>query len=766
MFKKIFLKFFLIFILLNSSLSYCFKMASPSIDLDNTNFSYFLYPVDVLGMKDFPEATEVTPNGSLYTGFAELLFFVGNYPNLVSQRIRTLYKGYLPIIEYEYFYDDAEYKFQMFANLLRENDLKSNLINYVKVNIKNNKNKKLKAYFWVGICFRYSSHLFEPHQIFSPDWKYEIKENSVTRDEKIIYSFSLSENIEKFAKIGKLYTQKFSGREYYILENTPVCLIKYNFVLSPSEEKKLYFKMPYFPIPENSSDLDLFLSLNYEEEFLKTVNFWENLLNRGIKINISEEKVINTFKASLIYDFIARDKIGEDYVQKVNEFQYDKFWLRDSSYIVRCYDVSGYHKEAEESLLYFLKFQKEDGNFISQKGQYDGWGQTLWAFGQHCRITKNLEFAKRVYPSVKKAVEWLKRERKKDVYNIMPASAPMDNELVSGHITGHNFYALLGLRNAIYIAEILNEKKDKEEFENEYKDYYEKFMKKLKEVTKKTGGYIPPALDAEGGEDWGNLEGVYPTEVLSPFDEMVTATLKKAKEKFKEGIMTYGQGASLHHYLTEWITQTELIRGEDEEALKSFYAMLVHTSSTHAGFEWNIIPWGTRDFGKNFSPHGWFAAKYVTLLRNMLLREEKKDLHILSCISPEWIKENEKIEVLNAPTDFGKISYVLDVYKDILKLNISADFKETPRNLIVHIPYFIEVDKVFIDGKLLKNNLKIRKINISPFSKEVVIHYKRNRDMKMSYSEMVENYKKEYIQKYTEYMERLEKERFERWLKK
>jgi hypothetical protein len=733
-------------------------MPSPSIDLDNKPFSYFQYPVSVLGIKDAKEGTEVTPNGSLYNGFAEILFFVGNYPVLVKERIHTLYKGYLPILEYEYFYDNVNYSFQMFANNIRGENPESNLINYIKVNIKNKNSRNLKAYFWIGICFRKSSHLFTQHQEFNPDWIYEIRDNLVLRDGKIIYSFTPFENLEKFAKIGKIYTKQFSGREYFILPDTPTCLVKYSFILSPGEEKNLYFKMPYFPISEDSEDKDLFLSLNYEEEFIKIVSFWENLLDRGIKIKLPEEKVINTFKTSLIYDFIARDKIGDDYVQKVNEFQYDSFWLRDSSYIVRAYDVCGYHKEAEENLLYFLKFQKEDGNFISQGGQYDGWGQTLWAFGQHCKITKNLEFAKKVYPSVKKAVDWLKKERKKDEYKIMPKTAPGDNELVSGHITGHNFYALLGLKNAIYLAEILNEKNDRKIFEKEYKDYYQSFMKKLKEVTKETGGYIPPGLDVKGGEDWGNLEGVYPSGVLSPWDSMVTETLKKAKEKFQEGIMTYGQGASLHHYLTEWITQTEVIRGEDEEALKSFYAMLFHTSSTHAGFEWNIIPWGNRDFGKNFSPHGWFAAKYVILLRNMLIREENNDLHLLSCVSPEWIKEGEKIEVLDAPSDFGKISYVLEIYNDFLKLKFFPEFKEMPKNIVIHIPYFIEVEKILVDGNL--KNFEERKILIPANSKEIKIYYKKDENAKINYQNIVEDYKKEYIKKYNEYIEEIEKKKF------
>ena len=45
-----------------------------------------------------------------------------------------------------------------------------------------------------------------------------------------------------------------------------------------------------------------------------------------------------------------------------------------------------------------------------------------------------------------------------------------------------------------------------------------------------------------------------------------------------------------------------------------------------------------RDFSLNLSPHGLFAAKFRTLLRDMIVREQGNDVHLLSCVSPEWIQ--------------------------------------------------------------------------------------------------------------------------------
>src|SRR5205823_6666658 len=77
-------------------------MLNPEIDQPGKPFSYFWHPTDVIGALYAPVASEVTPEGYVYTGFGELMFFVGNPPEPVNQRIKTLHKGFLPIIRYDF----------------------------------------------------------------------------------------------------------------------------------------------------------------------------------------------------------------------------------------------------------------------------------------------------------------------------------------------------------------------------------------------------------------------------------------------------------------------------------------------------------------------------------------------------------------------------------------------------------------------------------------------------------------------------------------
>src|SRR5215472_18221776 len=108
------------------------QMLDPRIDHDDEPFSYFSQPTDVIGVMDARAGTLVSPEGYFYTGFGELMFFTGNPPVPARQRIKTLYHGYLPIIQYTYKDGAVEYQVTAFAATLDGNP-ESNLMNFARV---------------------------------------------------------------------------------------------------------------------------------------------------------------------------------------------------------------------------------------------------------------------------------------------------------------------------------------------------------------------------------------------------------------------------------------------------------------------------------------------------------------------------------------------------------------------------------------------------------------------------------------------------------
>jgi len=216
--------------------------------------------------------------------------------------------------------------------------------------------------------------------------------------------------------------------------------------------------------------------------------------------------------------------------------------------------------------------------------------------------------------------------------------------------------------------------------------------------------------------------------------------------------MTYADGEFLHHYLTIKNTMTEVIRGDQEQATREFYALLVHTSSTHAGFEFAILPWGDRNFQDNLAPHGWFAAEYRTLLRTMLVREEGKDLHLLSVLTPEWLGAGKTIEVSKAPTYFGTVGFRLEqptAREAVLHLANLFEAGRAPQSIVVHLPWFLTSLRATVDGKVVKETNG--SLVIPADTKEVRLLW----DLKpppMSYQQAVDDYKKEYARRYQQLM--------------
>ena len=98
----------------------------------------------------------------------------------------------------------------------------------------------------------------------------------------------------------------------------------------------------------------------------------------------------------------------------------------------------------------------------------------------------------------------------------MPASDVRDNEYVPGHLTGYNFLALSGLKLAIEMASDTGHADLAANWQREYDDYRQAFLKVLDQRTGENNGYIPPALDGQkDGFDWGNCSRWFPSRRLT-----------------------------------------------------------------------------------------------------------------------------------------------------------------------------------------------------------------------------------------------------------
>jgi hypothetical protein len=484
--------------------------------------------------------------------------------------------------------------------------------------------------------------------------------------------------------------------------------------------------------------------------------FWTDLLRHATEIDVPDEKVSETVKASLEYDLMARDveADGRHFTQTVNKFQYHDFYMRDTSFIARSYEMMNLPEVARTTVEHYLVRDQAGKVTGFLHNAPDDWGQSLWAVGSYLRTCGDSFFAKEIAPALRPHLDDFEKAVASDPLGLWPVAGPYDNELVNGHYTSHNLWALLGLREAEHIGLVAGDFKQASRARLLYAQFYPVFMKRLAAMTSKAQGYIPPGMDdPDAGYDWENASGgVYPFLVLPPDHPWVTATLNMERDyKYREGIMTWGPNAwvgkqasdqgkpfdplYLHDYDTFQVTEALLARGEQRKVVEDLYSTLVHTSSTHAGFETGIRPWDNRDPDGNYPPHGWFAARFNELVRNMLVREDGETLHLASALAPDWVAPGQSLGIWRGATNFGLVDMTIKSHSDGADIVIEPTWRTEPKALIFHIPWFVKATRVEADGK--RTSVLNGQVSVPATTKHLSIRWTWTEHPDLSYAKAV-----------------------------
>ena len=630
-----------------------------------TPWSFIVAPTEQIGVPGYAAGTEITPEGYLYTGSAEIAFRYGPALRPWNVPIRTLVDGRYPIVRSRARSGGVTYTLETFAAAVAGQP-----VNFVRVRMTNRGRAPARAGWAIATQytggesrgslrrFRFarpvtplrSGLYYQPGYAFNARSVQHFEGRAFVRDGRALY---ITHPKPAGVRSRAVRSPKHAG------PTTVAGTTRYRVRLRPGRSVTLDFTVPTVPVQTPSAAYNTIAAASYATQRASVLSSWQRLIGRAMVVQLPERKVVDTFYTSLMNLLLSRYQQDGYWIQTVNDLQYHAFWLRDSAAITSMFDLVGLHDVAAQDLRFFTTWQQPDGLFISRPDQYDGFGQALWAYGDHVARTGDVAFAQAVLPAVSKAMAWLEKARAQDSLGLLPPSTPRDNELVAGHLVGDNFWGVAGARAAATIARAAGEPQTADEWAAEAAAYQATLDAQLRQAVKKTGGWIPPALDAQGGQDWGNLWPSYPTGIYSPADPMVTNTIRHVRSKFAEGIATYLSGRLLHDYLGFRVFETELAAGNQQATIDGLYSELAHTTATNGGFETGVHVYGSRAVDDNMTPHGWFAAEYVTLLRNMLVREDGTGITLMSALSPAWLGHGRTITVRNAPTTFGTVSFTL-----------------------------------------------------------------------------------------------------------
>ena len=708
--------------------------ASSMVDINKINdpskeWCYTPKSTTVIGVPFMPRPIQVTYDGAIVTGDAELCFFYGEDLKPFMGRQKTFYEGWMPLVQFDFADKGLKYEVEMFSSEI-EGVGAANTLQYVQVRVTNTSNRAMKA--TVSAASRYVG---ADHRISTPkghvaaDVLFESKDNAWWRDGKLIYAYPDKAVLQSVPT--EAYKGSFKAGSFKVDTATAAGMATSEKLLSPGQSVAFVYWMPAYPLDKlkDKALVRRFSQSAFKKQRISTIAYWKDLIGKGTSLYVPEKRVRDSYRASLVHLILATR--NQKTKRQGSGLPYDDLFLIDYVDMRRLYDVAGLPEFVTPNVQWLKDLQTKDGYLqdpVLTHGEdiMASHGQALVSLANHVIYTRDTVYARSVYPNIQKAVQWMLDKHAKDLYGLMPPSLPYDAEMIKGYYTSHNLYCLLALRDAIRVARILGEKADVEKWMKFHEGYKEDILTAIDVSTRHSGGYVPTGLyhfitgekarkgfaEYRTDQDWENNLLVYPTEVLEPSDKRVIATVDTIrKKKYREGIMTYRNGMHLHQYATVNQAHQYLILNNQRQTLLDMYHILLHNGSTHEGFENMVEPWANMDPWPIPAPHAWAAAKTGLLLRNMLvlehggeagIRDNERNLYLFSVLSPSWVRTGEHVGVTNALTEMGKITADMKFTQQGAIVSIKSNFHTPPGSIKIAIPYFVALKNVKTNAKTYK----------------------------------------------------------------
>jgi hypothetical protein len=654
-------------------------------------------PTEQLSVPGNVASGEITPEGDVYTGWAEYQLFAGTNLQPWSQPTRIAPDPSTP----DYFADlrrgPIQYQQQVFTVevagqpivylTLRATNVSEKAANArVAMQLEFTRGQPIATFDDIDASpYRYPrpvgqaiGRLDELGEVFDPSWVYSVSGRDITRNGELL-ARGPDDPAAALTTTGNSLT-------------SPHAKEAYSARLAPNSQQTWTWQIPLSPTTD-SPTLDQAL----EAEPLGTAlfafsAFWQAQEAGAMSISVPETAINNIYRDSLTNILAARYLSSDGWIQAVNKLQYQAFWLRDSSIMTVALDQANLHTPAGRNLGFLPEWQQPDGLYISQADEYDGIGEALWEIGQHAQLTDSASFASSELPSVSAAVGWIANQAASGSSGLLPPSTvSADERIGSGLVTGDNVWAAVGLRSAISLAQLAG-RSDLVSSWQALDATFEGNLDQALAADQAAYGHITPVLGQTEGNDWGNFFIDYPMEIVPPQSVETSRIISWEIAHSDQGLADYADPRFLHDYLGFPIFDSELNRGGASvaEAIHGLYAETDHTTASGGGWEDGPVGITVRSSTDNLAPHGTFAGQYISLIHNLLVNDQTRQITLLAGVAPAWMAPGDHIRVARADTSAGPVNLTLTVTTSGATLRWSLKrFAGNTEPLVWALPYWV-----------------------------------------------------------------------------
>lgn len=631
----------------------------PSLATENKAILYFL-----LGKPD-----------------AQTRYGQGNPPD--SKR---LVDGYLPMVIVPFTHDGVEYRQTLFAWSEGMNP-DARLWAYVDLEMKNPTDKTVHVELaQTAVCGR------RPRHVSLGKWDYTLEPGQMRRlclripRDGILPDREITQDSPEFAKRAKYAHLPFCGGFQGIEPVEPVQL---------------------------------------DRCFEEVAQTWRTRLQRGLTLRVPEARINDAYRAWLAFAFINVDKEGDRYLPHDGSGFYEAVWGIAAIQLCRALDLYGYPQEAQKYLDSICTLVEPDGELKTLFGLCDA-GILLVALEDHYRYTQDKAWLARTAPVIQRVCDWSIARRTKEKEGQTPGSATWG--LIKYRPSGdypepdYNFLSdttlCMGLEAASRMLPIVARQEAAQRIAMEATAYRHDISQAMdRAVFTHEGARLLPILPASHG--WlvkanHGTTGYYSlfasllldNEFLAP-DDPRAALITDALEK--RGGLATGMCTFYHlvdHAFTYGYWLQMLKCREPKKAILGLYASMAYgmSRSTYSGVELTDLYSGANQLTL---PHLRSGTQQLRLLRAMLLREEGDRLLLAQAAPQHWFQPGQRIELLNAPTTFGPMSYTITsaIDQGRITVQLTPPNRTRPREiqLFVRHPEGQPIRKVLAAGQPIES---------------------------------------------------------------
>jgi len=681
----------------------------PQIDPPAGPFSYLAKPSNLLAIVGQQGATQITWDGAFYTGAVELCIVAGDPPQPVAVRVKQLGLGHLPVVHYAWQSGDLRYSVTSFAAMVQAAG-EAWPVNFIRLGIRRMATSKREgppSPGVIGCAIRGSGgdHRAAALQTggFDPNSRHEFGEGCLAVGGAAVCLLPDAAPARRYAVLDQPYTGPFAaengtegvsgdradarspdtpsvpfsaGDVFHVKHDTAALIALWD--LGQAQEVQVDLKMPWRPVPlESVGVLQAIRGAGFDAFVQQLTYEWNAKLAEGTDLSFPEEKPLDTYAASLAYLLMSVERRPGALTRLVYRLRKEPLLPGESVRVIHALEVAGQLSLARECLTGLLDQQQADG-CLSAGGDVRGHAQVLLAIGRHYALCRDENWGAQVYPKLQKAVAWLAEAL---VLGAAQRGARPANP-------GEQLAVATALASAGEMAAGLG-----------HPDNSAQWLGRLEAVPLPSPADVPGLpSDALGGlaDAAQNLSLAPRLSLAKGLEEaQVTGLCQRLHRSYAEGILA--EGGVLSPLATIDLAWLHAARGEQEQALRDLYGILVHTGSCHEGFAVGARAWGDRDSGEDVTPDPVFAAAYAELVRDLLVSEEGDELHLFRLIAPGWVQPDKPTGVKNALTTFGVVSAVATMSSKGAEVEIAAQWRERPARIVLHVPWFAEVTRVSAD---------------------------------------------------------------------